>query len=283
MTTLDTYPLLPGSRTIELIRPDFPRGRLRAALFDFDGTVSLIRAGWPDVMVPLLTDELAKAPRAEDRATLEVVVREWVDRLTGKQTIYQMIALAEAITARGGVPEDPLVYKRRYLEALDAHIAWRLEGLRDGRIAPDDLRVPGVYDLIVNLRARGITCYLASGTDLPYVQAAAEALGVAELFDGGIGGALDDYRSFSKAIVIQRILEDHGLHGPELVAFGDGYVEIENTVAVGGIAVGAATDELVRGGLDAWKRNRLIGVGANLLAPDFREQERLVAWLCGAG
>ena len=28
---------------IEVLRPDFPRGEFRAALFDFDGTLSLLR------------------------------------------------------------------------------------------------------------------------------------------------------------------------------------------------------------------------------------------------
>ena len=41
---------------IEIVNPDLPRGRFRSALFDFDGTLSLIREGWPQVMIPMMTE-----------------------------------------------------------------------------------------------------------------------------------------------------------------------------------------------------------------------------------
>ncbi len=42
--------------SIEIINPDLPCGGIRSALFDFDGTLSLIRQGWQDVMIPMLAD-----------------------------------------------------------------------------------------------------------------------------------------------------------------------------------------------------------------------------------
>jgi hypothetical protein len=66
-----------------------------------------------------------------------------------------------------------------------------------------------------------------------------------------------------------------------LVAFGDGYVEIEDTKAAGGIAVGVASNEAARLGIDDWKRSRLISAGADVIVPDFREQRRLLAYLFG--
>jgi len=270
---------LPESAAIEVVRDDVPRGRVRAALFDFDGTVSLVRTGWQDVMVPMFVEVLAATPAGRDEPGLAESVGEWVYTLTGKQTIHQTIRLAEEVTRRGGVAADPLVYKHEYLDRLWTRVAHRVEALESGVRDPEDLLVPGVRDLLANLRARGITCCLASGTDRDCVLREARALRVDPYFDGGIGGALDDWRSFSKAMVIDRLLADLGLAGPELVAFGDGFVEIENTVAVGGLAVGAATDEERRCGLDAWKRARLIRAGAHVIVPDFREQELLVAWL----
>ena len=267
-----------GAMSIEILREP-SRGRIRHALFDFDGTLSLIRSGWQDVMIPMMVEVLAATPQAEDEATLGAVVREFVDTLTGKQTIYQTIRLAEEVTKRGGTAEDPLVYKHEYLDRLWQKVHHRVDGLKDGTIPPDDLLVPGSRELLENLRARGIRCYLASGTDLPYVVDEAAALRVDGYFDGGISGALDDYRQFSKAKVIEQILAEHELHGPELVAFGDGYVEIENTVGVGGIAVGLATDEIERRSVDDWKRNRLILAGAHLIVPDFREQDALLRYL----
>jgi phosphoglycolate phosphatase-like HAD superfamily hydrolase len=141
------------------------------------------------------------------------------------------------------------------------------------------MRVSGSLAILQNLRERGVKCYLASGTDHPYVVDEAEALGVTEHFEG-IYGALDDYENFSKAMVIEMIFDEHDLHGPELVGFGDGYVEIHNVADVGGIAIGVATDEERREGVDEWKRNRLIVAGAHAIIPDFREHERLLQWLC---
>ena len=271
--------MLFNSESIEVLRDDFARGRLRFALFDFDGTLSLIRTGWQDVMIPMMLEYLTATPDAEDEAALTSVVREYVDTLTGKQTVYQMIRLAEEVKQRGGQALDPLEYKHEYLRRLWDVVAYRVEGLDDGSIDPEELLVPGVTGLLAELRERGITCYLASGTDHPCVENEARALHVTDWFDGGIYGALDDYRQFSKAKVIQGIIAEHGLHGPELVGFGDGYVEVENVVEVGGIAVGAATDEANRAGLDTWKRNRLAGAGAQVIVPDFREHRRLLSWL----
>jgi phosphoglycolate phosphatase len=199
--------------------------------------------------------------------------------LTGKQTIYQMIQLAEEVEKRGGIALDPLEYKREYLQRLWARIEDRVADLKSGRCSPDDLMVPGAPDMLQALRARGITCYLASGTDRPYVLDEAQALGLPPYFGDHIYGALDDYQNFSKRMVIARILRENHLTGPELIAFGDGFVEIEDTKAVGGIAVGVASNEDTRQGIDPWKRERLIQAGADLIIPDFRECEALTAYL----
>ena len=271
-------PFLPGS-AIEVVNPAVPRGRVRFALFDFDGTVSLIREGWQQIMIPMMVDLLAEAPQAESPEQLRVVVTDYVDRLTGKQTIYQMIQLCEELAKRGATPLEPLEYKRMYHDRLWERIKDRVAGLKAGRIPPDDLMVPGARDVLAALRSRGVTCYLASGTDIAYVQDEAAALGVAGYFDGGIYGALDNWESFSKAMIIDQILRDHGLAGEQLVVFGDGYVEIEEARRVGGIAVGVASDEARRQGVDEWKRGRLIGAGADLIVPDFRESARLLDYL----
>ena len=268
---------LPGTR-IELVRPGFERGRVRHALFDFDGTISLIREGWQGVMIPMMVEILLEAPGAEDEATLTGVVRDYVTRLTGKQTIYQMIQLAEEVKRRGGQPLDPLAYKRTYHERLWQRIQGRVAALESDRVAPDEMMVPGSRAMLEALRARGVRLYLASGTDETYVHREAELLGLPPYFEG-IYGALDDYQRYSKRMVIRRIVEEHGLAGPEFAAFGDGYVEIEDTCRAGGIAVGVASDEAGRRGIDEWKRSRLIEAGAHLIVPDFCEHEALVAYL----
>ncbi len=264
---------------IEIINEAVERGRIKHALFDFDGTLSLIRQGWQDVMIPMMVEILASLGTGESEEELYALVRDYVTRLTGKQTIYQMLQLAEEVKKRGVEPRDPLEYKRMYLDRLWQRIKGRVEGLKSGEIAPDDMLVPGSRAALENLISRGVKLYLASGTDEPYVLDEAAALDISRYFGEHIYGALDDYQSFSKALVIQRIITENHLNGPELVAFGDGYVEIENAKEVGGVAVGVATDEVRRAGIDEWKRERLIQAGADIIVPDFREQERLVSYL----
>ena len=63
-------------------------------------------------------------------------------RLNGKQTIYQMMQLAEEVKQRGGRPLEPLVYKHRYHELLMARIEGRIGALATGEAAPRNGRCP---------------------------------------------------------------------------------------------------------------------------------------------
>jgi phosphoglycolate phosphatase-like HAD superfamily hydrolase len=271
---------LPGT-SVEILNPAVPIGRIRHAIFDFDGTISLVREGWQDVMVPMMLEYLTAAAPEEDPESIALTVRDFVTRLTGKQTIYQMIELADQIKRRGGSPLEPLEYKHEYLRRLEVRIADRVEGLETKRIDASSLLVPGSIELLESLRDRGIRMYLASGTDEPFVLREAKLLGVDHFFDGGIFGALDNYQNFSKKMVIDRIIRENSLHGPELVAFGDGYVEIENTKSVGGIAVGMPTFESDPVRWDEWKKERLKQAGADVLIPNFVDHRPLLSFLFG--
>jgi phosphoglycolate phosphatase len=254
---------------VENIRPGVSARHARVVLFDFDGTLSLIRSGWMNVMVPMMVEILADLNTGESDQQLHAIVEEFVWRLTGKETIYQMIAFAEAIEARGGKPLDPLVYKKMYLDLLWEKIEQRVEGLRKGQTDPEEYLVPGARELLERLREKGLKMYLASGTDEIYMKEEARLLGVTQYFDGGVYGALDDYKSFSKAILIQRILSTAEFQGHEFLGFGDGYVEIEEVKNVGGVAVGVASEEPACSRVDPWKRERLIGVGADYIVPNY--------------
>jgi phosphoglycolate phosphatase-like HAD superfamily hydrolase len=263
----------------EIVHPDIPRGRFRSVLFDFDGTLSLIREGWPQVMIPMMVDVLRQTGTRETVTELESKVEDFVMRLCGRQTIYQMIQLADEVKKRGGTPLDPLEYKHRYHESLMQRIMSRLQGLPTGTASADDWTVPGSRAFLQALRDKGLTLHLASGTDLKYVSHEAELLGLADLFGDHIHGALDDYKRFSKGMVIQKIITDNGLHGQELLGFGDGYVEIEEIKRAGGVAVAVASNEAERKGIDAWKRTRLMEAGADVVIGDYRRGERLLEWL----
>jgi phosphoglycolate phosphatase-like HAD superfamily hydrolase len=263
---------------IEQLRPGVSAKDARVCLFDFDGTISLIRSGWMDVMVPMMVEVLAGLNTGETVEELKIVVEDYVGRLTGKQTMYQMIEFADQIRARGGTPLDPLEYKRMYLDRLHEKIHGRLAELRGGA-SPEKYLVPGTRALIESLKERGLKLYLASGTDQEYMREEARLLDVDRYFDGGVYGALDDYKSFSKKILIQRLIGSGECRGEEFLCFGDGYVEIENVKEVGGVAVGVATDEPACQVVDHWKRQRLAGVGADFIVPNFLCREQLLAYL----
>jgi phosphoglycolate phosphatase-like HAD superfamily hydrolase len=266
---------------VEQLRPGASARAARVCIFDFDGTISLIRSGWMDVMVPMMVEILAATNSGESEAQLRGIVEDFVWTLTGEQTIYQMIRLGEEVTKRGGAPLAPLEYKRMYLEGLQERIAGRLQKLRDGAPA-DDFLVPGARALIEALQDRGLKLYLASGTDQDYMREEARLLDVARYFDGGVYGALDDYKSFSKRILIARLIESSECAGGELLGFGDGYVEIENVKEVGGVAVGVATDEPRCLEVDGWKRQRLAGAGADYIIPNYLARKQLLDCLFGS-
>lgn len=265
--------------SMEIVRADLPRGRFRSVLFDFDGTLSLIREGWPQVMIPMMVDVLRATGTTETEAQLAGAVEDFVMRLNGRQTIYQMIQLADEVRHRGGEPLDPVAYKHRYHDLLMERIQGRVAALETGTATAEEWTVPGSHALLEALRRRGMTLYLASGTDLNFVRREAELLGLTPYFGDHIYGALDDYWNFSKKMIIEKILHENGLQGEELLGFGDGFVEIEEVKKVGGVAVAVASDETRRQGFNIWKRNRLVEAGADLVIPEYREHERLLRFL----
>lgn len=264
---------------MELIRQR--NGSFHYAVLDFDGTLSLIREGWQQIMIPYFADILVHTPGGslKDPAELYALAQEFIFLHTGKQTIYQCIALAEEIKKLGGTPDDPQTYKDEYHRRLLVRIDDRLKGLENGSIDPETLTVPGTYELLSMLKNHGLTLYLASGTDETYVLNEARLLKVDSYFEGHIYGAQRDYKTFSKKMVINRILNENHLAGSQLLGFGDGYVEIENVKTVGGTAIGVASNESARQGIDEWKRERLIRAGADVIIPDYRNLDELKAYL----
>jgi beta-phosphoglucomutase-like phosphatase (HAD superfamily) len=210
-------------------------------------------------------------------------VLDYIDKSTGIQTIVQMEGLVEMVREFGLVPADKVLdrfgYKRIYNKVLMQVVNERIARLERGRLDVTDFTIKGAVEFARALRQRGVALYLASGTDHEDVLREARALGHAELFDGGIYGAVGDIDSCSKKMVLDRILNENKLSGPELAVFGDGPVELRESRKRGGLAIGVASDEVRRFGLNLDKRARLIKAGAHLVVPDFSQRQELLGLL----
>jgi rfaE bifunctional protein kinase chain/domain len=277
---------VPGGE-VEIIRDLSAPCRIRHAIFDHDGTLSTLRQGWEQIMEPMMVRAVL-GPRydaADETLYHKVVdqVRRFIDRTTGIQTLSQMEGLIELVRQFGCVPAGDILdihgYKAVYNDALLAMVRQRTAKLQRGELAPDDFQIKGARQMLERLRTRGVRLYLASGTDTADVVAEAEALGYAHLFEGRIFGAVGDVKVEAKRVVLEEIFGRHNLQGPELATFGDGPVEMRETRNRGGVAVGVASDEVRRFGLNPAKRARLIRAGADVLVPDFSQLETLLALL----
>ena len=266
----------------ELLNPTVRRGPFRAVIFDFDGTLSLIREGWPRVMVGMMLERLREQslisePDGEAWATVDRLVMAQ----NGAPTIRQMEVFADELLRRGGKPADPWAYLREYIERLMHGVLGRWQALESGAARAADWVVPDAHAILANLQARGVPLFVASGTEYDHVAREAGLLGVAAAFPTGINAPKDNSPTFRKADVIARVLADLGIRGEELLGFGDGVVETQEVKRAGGIAVGVASSEHGSGPgiVHAEKRARLIAAGADLIIPDYTSQAALIRWL----
>jgi phosphoglycolate phosphatase len=298
MIEMESRKFIKGSEIQILKEPS--RGKIKHAVFDFDGTISLIRDGWQDVMVPQHVEELLKTPEEKKRidklasekhvsveiateimqSELQKMVIKYVEEITGKQTIYQMIELCDMIKQRGGNPLEAEKYKDEYHTRLLKQIDYRLFGLRKGTFQKEDWMLARSTQFLEELNEKGVICYLASGTDDEFVKDESGILGLAKYFNGGIYGAISDYKNFSKELVIKkRILEAHNLRGEELLVVGDGKVEIQIGNEISAVVLGVNSFEKNSYGMNADKKDRLINAGAQMLVPDFRDYKMLIEYL----
>src|SRR5207248_3046008 len=136
-----------------IANPNFLRGPFRCAVFDFDGTLSLLRANWQGLMVPMMVETLAATGSGESRETLTAIVEEFVTRLTGQPTMQQMLALCDQVEKRGRPRPDPHVYFDRYMDMLISRTEARIAEVKAGRVTPDEMLLPGSRPLVERLMA----------------------------------------------------------------------------------------------------------------------------------
>jgi bifunctional ADP-heptose synthase (sugar kinase/adenylyltransferase)/phosphoglycolate phosphatase-like HAD superfamily hydrolase len=270
----------------EIVDPQtFGTRRITCAIFDHDGTISTLREGWEKVMEPvmvkaILGSKYATADEALYHRTVDRV-REFIEKTTGVQTLVQMEGLVAMVREFGCVPAAEILdakgYKKVFNDALMTTVRARVEKLQRGELSADDFAIKNAVPFLQRLHAAGVKMVLASGTDQEDVMAEARAMGYADLFTGGVYGSIGDVHHEAKRVVLDRILRDLGPAGiAGLATFGDGPVEMRESRKRGGYAVGVASDEIRRFGLNPSKRARLIRAGADLVIPDFSQLEQLL-------
>lgn len=254
-------------------------GGIRHILFDFDGTLSVLRQGWEEVMVPVMVEAICGAHPAT--AEIEAQVRAYIDRSSGILTIRQMQWLVEAVRQAGlsGEVRTAAGYKALYLDRLMVTVCARIEKLARGETDPAENMIAGAHAFVRGLGARGARLYLASGTDHADVMNESSVLGLLPFFNGGVFGAVDNHEEHAKERVIQRILDENHIGGDALLVVGDGPVEIREGAMRGALTLGVASDEAARCGWNARKIDRLTSAGADFLVADFTHAAPLVGLL----
>lgn len=241
---------------------------IRAAIFDFDGTISALRCGWEAVMEKVMLERLRPSGLSEEELLRRI--RAYIEESAGIQTIYQMEWLAEQVrTLCNAEPLDAWAYKDEYNAALLDMVNERIQRLETGRAQPEEFLIPGSMEYLRLLAARNVDVYIASGTDDVDLQREAELLGVRSMV-ARIQGAPHRQKNCSKEAVLRELANSGKYAGRELLVAGDGKVEIQLGHEKGAITVGLATQELhTDGGFHPKKLEKLRAAGADYLVPDF--------------
>ena len=260
---------------IECPKPFLPRPGISHVTFDFDGTLSWLRHGWPGLMATLLRPYFPARPDETEESIRDLLLSEILSR-NGNPTIFQMIRFHELVRERGGDCPEPEELRQTYQNRLDELIAERSESIRSGRAQQDDFVVNGGRAFLEKLRRRGLSLIILSGTIEHRVREEAELLGLGDYFGRHIYGS--GAKEFSKKLVIDRLLAEEAISGSQLLSFGDGPVEIRETKNVGGLAIAVASDEEINGSgkPDPWKRRQLLQAGADAVLADFSPAGELI-------
>lgn len=280
MSAPRTLRSLPVPTTEATFQPSLePHPEITHVVFDFDGTLSWIRHGWPAIMHSVFEQHWAPAVE-ESPARRKEIFDSIILGLNGRPTIHQMERFAYLLQERK-ITRVPELLRSEFQEKLDKEIRHRLALIQSQHSPMDEFVVHGGRKLLEWLAHEGLTLIVLSSTIEHRVREEAEALGLTHFFKNRIHGSGEDPSAFSKMDVFQRILQEDGIEGKNLLSFGDGPVEIQCTKTLGGIAIAICSDETENGSgkMDPTKHSQLLNAGADAALPDFRDAPALMEYL----
>lgn len=272
----------PPNSTIELRAPLTPRPGIRLIIFDFDGTLSWLRHGWPGMMCDVFEPHYAPAEGSSEKETRELLLGE-ILALNGQPSIRQCQRFVEMLGERGLGGHEADTFRDDFQRRLDAAIEQRIARIRSGEAARGEYVVHGLHAFLEHAAGKGVELGILSTTIQHRVEQEAELLGIRRYFGRHVYGGTGDPKLFSKRAIFERMLAEERCPGAQLLSFGDGPVELRDTKELGGLAIGVCSDEERNGsGLcDPHKRAGLFAVGADAVIPDYRDAAPLLDYILG--
>jgi len=254
-------------------------------LFDLDGTLSLMRGGWSDLMLSIFLEKIPRIP-GESETALSALLQDDMMRQNGKPSIYQFKRFNERLQERGASALDPDAETDAFVERLQVIAHRRRDDVRNGKRVPESVLVPGSLPFLKTLKSLGLKLWLASGTEQSIVNEEVNDFGFHNFFEDRIFSYTP---GFSKVQVIEKIMSQPGMTGERLVAFGDGFVEINETAKRQGLAIAVASDESWvdrppyqgTGKINSFKDGLLLEAGASLVIPDYTAPQELIKTIFG--
>tara|TARA_Y100000589_G_scaffold329427_1_gene375979 strand:- start:521 stop:1276 length:756 start_codon:yes stop_codon:yes gene_type:complete len=249
-------------------------------IFDFDGTLSWIRHGWPEIMQKVMTPRFP-LKEGETNNDIREYLFEQMYRFNGRPTPLFMDEMAREIQSRSG-EADPDEMFQAFLSVLNKEALARHENIRSKKCPPDDYIVYGGRAFIETLIEAGLKVIILSGNPHDQVNEEADLLDLSRYCQGHVYGHTHA-ENFCKQSIMEKLMSDEGFSGENLIAIGDGAAEIKAAKALGGLAVAICSDEEVNGSgiIDENKLPILLDGGADCVIADYRDPATLYNLLTG--
>lgn len=254
------------------------------AIFDHDGTLSVIRRGWETVMKEFMLEVLTNGSSDSNHFDLKMKIDEFIAHTTGIRTLEQMDGLIAMIKDLSILPQEQIKsryeYKQIYLNSLMKRVKKNLLDIQDQKYTPNQFLIKGSVKFLSALQANIKEIYLASGTDEHDVRHEAAVLGTNTFFNGGIYGAKDEFDFDIKSFVMEQISNKIGHENMNnTLVIGDGPVEIREGRKWGAFTIGVASNEETLEGINPEKKLRLIKAGAHVIIGDYQELDKIMELL----